>query len=248
MTDIREYIDWILIVGNRMFKDTPHATSWVLWHDPLSIMYSKEGMDYFASVGLGPRRHILCTDYSLPSKYWDKKPGKRAETNPCDEHLNADVEEGIKVLVLMTSDLPFQVDPFLEDGTPNPDCMTIGRGKFRKHRNKKRFLCNTIKELERTYIEAFKTYPTLARIREDILRLPVTLRAIVAKNGAALDPGMTKFHYGGRRRATSAKRIVQQRAAAVRRTELKKKMFAEYGGIMEGQGLELVYDGPHESV
>jgi len=233
--------------GNREFKGTEWAKTWVLWHDPLSIMYSKEGMAYMSSIGFGPRRHILCTDYTLPQKYWNVKPGKRAETNPCDEHLNADVEEAIKVLVLLSSEEPFH----LAEGHPDIIPDGVLTGKYSKNRNKHRWLCNTVGELRRTYIEAFTNSPTQHRIREDILRIPVTLRAIVKAKGAALKPGATKFHYGGRRAATSAKRIREQNAARVRRTEYKTMMFEKYAyaGVQEDLGLELVYNGqPQESV
>ena len=152
--------------GNREFKGTEWAKTWVLWHDPLSIMYSKEGMAYMSSIGFGPRRHILCTDYTLPQKYWNVKPGKRAETNPCDEHLNADVEEAIKVLVLLSSEEPFH----LAEGHPDIIPDGVLTGKYSKNRNKHRWLCNTVGELRRTYIEAFTNSPTQHRIREDILR------------------------------------------------------------------------------
>ena len=107
-TSIKTLIDWAIDEGNRLFAGTPHANTWVIYHDALSQWWEKgEGgaQEYLASRGFEHRqwRARGATNDEIADNYKDKLMGDSPELMPLDSSLFGDLIEKVAWLVVSTS-------------------------------------------------------------------------------------------------------------------------------------------------
>ena len=84
-TSIKTLIDWAIDEGNRLFAGTPHANTWVIYHDALSQWWEKDeggAQAYLASRGFEHRqwRARGATNDKIADNYKDKLMGEMLQT------------------------------------------------------------------------------------------------------------------------------------------------------------------------
>ena len=151
-----------------------------------------------------------------------------------DAYLNSDNKLTYRVLVSTTSHLVTYLPP------GDPRGITIGG---HTNRNPDKWMCNTIKELERTYLRAWELLPEW-RIAEDVLRLRPTFKDIIASSGRRLNWAQSEHHYGGHRvddpappkPAETAASKVKKKARTKLRLEHKIRIMKSVG-ILDSSGV-----------
>ena len=159
-TSIKTLIDWAIDEGNRLFAGTPHANTWVIYHDALSQWWEKDeggAQAYLASRGFEHRqwRARGATNDEIADNYKDKLMGDSPELMPLDSSLFGDLIEKVAWLVVTTSHM--EGDERYTMGTPD--------------------------DAWRAMVEAWDLVPE-ERILEDIGRFKSALESIVAAKGA----------------------------------------------------------------
>lgn len=143
---------------------TKYEKTWIIGHDALAQMWEKEALEYLSARGFGADRLICRIGSTLNGTQLEGKVhgvfmaaigppiGNRPEWMCLDSNLNADWERWTKHLCAFTSDLPYTDARWCGLGTP--------------------------KEVAATMRQAWASIPEL-RIRQDILRYPSALQAVV---------------------------------------------------------------------
>ena len=55
VTSIKVLIDHVIAEGNRLFRDTRYADTWVIYHDALPQWWETAAQEYMASKGFAER-------------------------------------------------------------------------------------------------------------------------------------------------------------------------------------------------
>lgn len=164
MTSVLDWADHLVAEGDRLFADTPFASTWVIYHDALTQWWEKGTQDHLLSLGFPPSRQMCCQGETNkgtkaePNRYEGKLVGDSPELDPCDSNLFSDFEVSMAQHVAATCELAAD-DP-------------------------KRFKVGTPEELSRTMERVWQVCPSSERIVQDIMRFPKALKRIIEAKGA----------------------------------------------------------------
>ena len=164
MTSVLDWADHLVSEGNRLFKDTPFAKTWIIYHDALTQWWEPGTQAHLLTLGFPKSRQMCCQGKTNkgtkkePNRYEGKLVGDSPELDPCDSNLFSDYEVSIAQHVAATVDLD-----------PDDPC---------------RFNMGTPYELARTMERVWTVSPSSARIVQDIKRIPTALKRIIDAKGA----------------------------------------------------------------
>ena len=158
---INDLIDHVIKESNRIYRGTDEFETFKIYHDGLSLWWSKEAQAYITSKNFCDRQ-IKCTgDTNSGNRYKNKVVGDSPEMcRGLDSHGFADLESSITYHSSLTSIYNFD--------------------------NPKRFNTGSPKEMWHTMERCWTIEPTSARIVEDISVFSNVLEVIKKANGCVV--------------------------------------------------------------
>ena len=111
-SSICSYINHMMKESERIMKGTAYESTWMIYHDALSIMTSKSTKEWMAQKGYLERWILPSVDLydNLPPearRFYEGKPvGNSPEFMPLDTHLNQDLHSSHDFHSTVTQDLP----------------------------------------------------------------------------------------------------------------------------------------------
>ena len=208
--NVLELIDHMLAEGDRVYEGTRWENKWILWHDPLSQLETKDAQQYLEERGFGKQsgRQIVNLQPLLVAKKWRKytKAGRRFELMVMDDNLNYDVECALVANVMRTRKL--------SKDDPRKFCMGS--------------VPQLVSSIFRTWVDCGQ--PPSPRICEDLLRIEPKVHMIIDCDGTALNYSATQGHYGGRRQAISKAAAAEIAASKRLRGQERRAAVLNLGG------------------
>ena len=182
---VTELMQHTIDEGNRLFKDTKFADSWMINSDRLSSWWEVEAQNYLRERGFFYRHVSAWGDTNKDYwRYYESVVGDRPELCALDFHLFWDLENALYDNMVRTQYLPVGDERRYDDGTPAQ-------------------LSNAIRR-------TWKTHPLPERIVEDISRYPIVIDRIVECKG-----GVVEDHTVQREGCSRSKRRETKEAAKV---------------------------------
>jgi hypothetical protein len=130
-------MDHIIAEGERIFGNTRHKNTWMIYHDHLKIWWEKDSQDYLKSLPCSIDGNPYRTWYDwqikicgranndkVHNRYKNCLPGDSPELMPLDNHLFADLQEGAAKNVALTYHIKEKKMPKnneVPDPNPDPD-------------------------------------------------------------------------------------------------------------------------------
>ena len=183
---VTDYIEHLMEESSKVMRGTKHETDWMVYHDALSLMTSKENMAWMSEKGflkrwILPSQDLYVNDKEIQKKYSGKPIGNSPEFMPWDAHLNFDVHCSLDHHCLLSK--------ALDDKDP------------------KKFDASTPKKMKLAYQRILNpdesgVSPTPKRIIQDVRRVQVALRKVVTANGCLVQDAAIR---SGRRYEKSSK-------------------------------------------
>ena len=171
---IQEFVLHLIAEGTRTYQGTCRQDTFMFWHDRLSILWDKTTQEWLRRLkcpidGWDDRTwadrfiRIRGKYNSQVSKYYaDSLPGDSPELMPLDCHLFSDIKEGVARNVAFSF--------FMKDDDPDKYSLRTPRLVF--------------DSIERTIKNGC---PSTERIRQDIQRIPETMRRIKEAKGTYIE-------------------------------------------------------------
>ena len=168
---ICHYIEHMMTESARIMKDTIHENTWMVYHDALSIMTSKNTKEWMRQKGYLQRWILPSSDLynNLPIQarkaYQGKPVGNSPEFMPLDTHLNQDLHT--------CHDYHATITQHLNDDDP------------------RKFDGSTPKRLTNSYLRLYHpetgVAPTSNRILQDVTRVLSSLEKVLDAEGCIID-------------------------------------------------------------
>ena len=164
---ISDYIDHIFQESEKIMHGTKHEKDWMVYHDALSLMTSKESKDYMRNKGyltkwILPSEDLFDNSPDLKNyKYAKNPPGNSPEFMPWDTHLNKDLHDSHDEHVIRTR--------FLPDKHPH------------------KFSGSTPRNIASSYKRILTLSPRPERIIQDCKRVITSLHAVYNAKGIIVD-------------------------------------------------------------
>ena len=183
---VNDEIIHLVAEGNRIYKGTDQANSWVVYHDALSQWWDPMAQELMERLGMkdrqimakGPNtaRKVECYEYN-PDKtlkkhwswtniYWNRLMGDSPELMPLDRHLFEDLKYGCR--------------------------MNVGATRWMGNKDPGKFLFNTPGNAWKSLVKAWWHSPTSDRIVEDCMEFFTSVDEIVKSDGAFMDKNYHK--------------------------------------------------------
>eukprot|EP00966_Prymnesium_polylepis_P280235 6475081-Prymnesium_polylepis.1 len=125
---VTDLMDHVVAEGNRLFADTPYASTWVIMHDALSTWWEKAAQEHLAALGFGLDRQISAKgDTNEGTRYEGKLVGDSPELMPLDNRLFSYFEHSMKQHAALTRELPIGDPKRFSLGTPAEVSSTMKR-------------------------------------------------------------------------------------------------------------------------
>lgn len=189
---VMDLIDHVITESDAMYAGTEWADSYLLFHDALSLWWTREAQDYIGSRGFSKRQLCCINPTNADTRYEGKLPGDSPEMcRGLDSFGFAHLQRAVTVHTSLTSILPVH-DPH-------------------------RFHTGTVEELWRTIVRCWEVAPSSAQIVDDILGLRRVLERIIEARGAVV-PDLF-FRSGRRARSKDDSRELDGRKRARQRKE-----------------------------
>jgi hypothetical protein len=161
LCSIKDIIDHVITESTAVYADTDKADTFLIYHDALSLWWSKEAQQYIESQGFGSRQLKCLTPTNDGGRYANKLVGDSPELcRGLDSHGFADLKRSTMVHLALSSKYAKDDVRKFKMGTPQEVWSTLQR-------------CWTLE-------------PTSERIVEDIMKLPDILRKIIECNGCVV--------------------------------------------------------------
>ena len=107
---ITDYIEHMMAESKRVMADTMHSSDWMVYHDALSLMTSRETKEWMSTRGylkrwILPSDDLYVNDDELKKKYNNNPLGNSPEFMPWDAHLNMDLHSAVDHHCLLSKHL-----------------------------------------------------------------------------------------------------------------------------------------------
>ena len=190
---ITDMIWHIVVKSSQIFKGTTNKNNWVFYHDALSLMTSKECINWmqnkkYKGKTLYERWLLPTNNLNKGTRYESTVVGNSPEFMPLDNSLNRDLQVNHDHHCIVTSHLP--------------QCDT------------RRFSKSTPKNIERGILKIWnhaEGAPCALRVKQDIERAVESMAAVVAAGGKMV-PGLAnrnghRNESGGKKGKRGGKRV-----------------------------------------
>jgi hypothetical protein len=158
---ITSLIDHVIAESKRIYAGTPHADTFIIFHDGLSQWWEAEAQEYIRVKGFRDRQLRCVGTTNMGNRYMGKVTGDSPEIcRGLDAHGFADLKLSMAFHTSLTSTYAFA--------------------------DRRRFGMGTPAEVWRTMCRCWEVEPTSERLVEDILAFERVLQVIVEHNGCVV--------------------------------------------------------------
>lgn len=158
---VKDLINHVISESDAMYAGTEWASSYLVFHDALSLWWTREAQEYIASRGFS-KRQLCCIDpTNAGTRYQGKLPGDSPEMcRGLDSFGFAHLQRAVTVHTSLTSILPAN-DP-------------------------RRFKMGTPDEVWHTLVRCWEVAPSSSQIVDDIMGLRHVLQRLIESRGAVV--------------------------------------------------------------
>ncbi len=158
---ITELMDHVIKQSNKIYANTPHANTYLIFHDALATWWEADAQAYLAQKGFAHRQLRCLGATNAGNRYKGKLTGDTPELcRALDSHGFADLTRSMRFHASLSSVYPM--------GDP------------------RRFNMGTPAEVWRTMVRCWQMEPTSERIVQDIQKLPWIIDKIIEAEGCVV--------------------------------------------------------------